>query len=40
VQFILKGLAGVGTRAAGDSGDKARDFLQQITGFEERNSYE
>ena len=36
LQFVLKGLGGVGTRAVGDSGPKAKHFLKDITGFEER----
>ncbi len=35
LQFILKGLGGIGTRAAGDSGPLAKHFLKEITGFEE-----
>ncbi len=35
LQFVLKGLGGIGTRAAGDSGPLAKNFLKEISGFEE-----
>ena len=40
LQFILKGLGGIGTRAAGDSGPLAKHFLKEITGFEEHRDNE
>ena len=40
LQFTLKGLGTFGTRAAGDSGPKAKNFLEDISGFEERESNE
>ncbi|WP_114696210.1 LPS-assembly protein LptD [Motiliproteus coralliicola] len=40
LQFELKGLGGIGTRAVGDSGTKARSFLKEITGFEERSDHD
>ncbi len=40
LQFTLKGLGTAGTRATGDTGPKAKNFLEDITGFEERENYE
>ncbi len=40
LQFTLKGLGTVGTRAAGDAGPKAKNFLEDITGFKERENDE
>lgn len=40
LQFELKGLGGIGTRAVGDSGTKARSFMKEITGFEERSYHD
>ncbi|OMH32159.1 hypothetical protein BGP75_15800 [Motiliproteus sp. MSK22-1] len=40
LQFTLKGLGTFGTRAAGDSGPKAKNFLEDISGFEERENHE
>ncbi len=38
LQFILKGLGSVGAGAGGDAGPKARVFLQDISGFREREN--
>lgn len=41
LQFILKGLGGFDSQAAGSSsGSDADHFLKDITGYEERNNYE
>lgn len=40
LQFTLKGLGSVGAQASGDAGPGASDFLEEITGFEERELYD
>lgn len=40
LQFTLKGLGTVGTQATGDGGPSANDFLEEITGFKERELYD
>ncbi|WP_207063631.1 LPS-assembly protein LptD [Motiliproteus sp. SC1-56] len=40
LQFILKGLGTIGTRASGDQGPKAKYFLEEISGFQEREDYD
>ena len=38
LQFVLKGLGGIGTRAAGDNGPMAKNFMKEISGFEEHKN--
>ncbi len=40
LEFTLKGLASVGTQASGDSGPGAKTFLDEITGYQEREDYD
>ena len=40
LQFTMKGLGSFGTKAAGDTGPQAKNFLEYITGFQSRENIE